>query len=132
MKRISFLILVITFFLTSCTYQANKRPERNNNEIWICEEPYLELYWTENKFGGKLVFDETEYAIVHTQTHGARIWIYEDDENLDLSHYSKLEYCLFNGKADYGKEKMTITVDVDYKNIFGGKKPTFELVKHVR
>ena len=121
---------MITIFLNSCTYQADKRPERNDNEIWICKEPYLEMYWTENKYGGKLVFDETEYDIVHTQTHGSRIWIYEDDENLDLSHYSKIDYCLFNGKADYGKEKITITVDVDYKNLFDGEKPTFELVKH--
>ena len=130
MKRISFLILVITFFLTSCTYQANERPERNNNEIWICEEPYLELYWSKNKYGGKLILDETEYSVVHTQDYGALIWIYEDNENLDLRNDSKRQYRFFRGKVDYGKEKMTITVDVDYKNIFGGEKPTFELVKH--
>ena len=130
MKKILFIFLIITIFLTSCTYQAYERPDVNNDEIWICEEPHFELYWHEDAFGGKLIVDETEYSVVHTATHGARIWIYEEDENLDLSHYSKIEYCLFNGKADYGKEKMTITVDVDYKNIFGGEKPTFELVKH--
>jgi hypothetical protein len=25
---------------------------------------------------------------------------------------------------------MTITVNADYKNLFGGEKPTFELYKH--
>ena len=121
---------MITIFLTSCTYQADKRPERNDNEIWICKEPYLEMYWTENKYGGKLVFDETKYDIVHTQDAGSSIYFYEDNKNLDLRYDSKRQYRLFRGKADYGKEKMTITVDVDYKNIFGGEKPTFELVKH--
>ena len=130
MKKISFLILVITIFLTSCTYQADKRPEQNDKEIWICEEPYLELYWSKNKYGGKLILDETEYSIIHTQDYGALIWIYEDNENLDLRNDSKRQYRLFRGKVDYGKEKMTITVDVDYKNIFCGEKPTFELVKH--
>ena len=99
-------------------------------EIWICEEPYLELYWHEDSYGGKLVLGETEYSVVHTQDYGALIWIYEDNENLDLRYESSMEYCLFRGKVDYGKEKMTIIVDVDYQNIFGGEKPIFELVKH--
>jgi len=129
-KKISFLILVITIFLTSCTYQAYERPDINNDEVWLCEEPHFELYWHEDAFGGKLIVEEMEYSVVHTATHGASIYIYEDNENLNLRYESSMEYCLFRGKANYGKEKMTITVDVDYKNIFGGEKPTFELVKH--
>ncbi len=129
MKKILFLILAITVFLTACTYQAHERPDKNNDEAWICKEPYFELYWHEDAFGGKLIVDETEYSVVHAQDHGAFIWIYEDNDNLNLRYESSMEYCLFRGKVNYGKEKMTITVDVDYKNIFGGEKPSFELVK---
>lgn len=132
MKRMSIIsmMLIISIFLTSCSYQAYERPDLNGNEIWICEKPYLEMYWTENNYGGKLIVKETTYNIVHFADHGAHIWIYEDDENLDLRYEESEKYCLFRGIANYGKEKMTITVDIDYKNIFGGEKPTFELVKH--
>ena len=129
MKRILILILIITLFQTACTYQVNERPKLNDNEIWICEEPYLELYWTETKYGGKLVVGEKEYNIVHTQDAGPSIYFYEDNKNLDLRYDSKRQYRLFRGKADYGKRKMTITVDIDYKNIFDGEMPTFELIK---
>ena len=129
LKKLVILLFALVL-LTSCTYQAYERPDKNNDEVWICEEPYFELYWHEDAFGGKLIVDETEYSVVHTQDHGVYIWIYEDNENLDLRYESKMEYCLFRGRVNYGKEKMTITVDVDYKNVFGGEKPTFELIKH--
>ena len=132
MKKLLIIILVISFILSGCeSYEVYYySPKQNNDEIWICEEPYLELYWNENKYGGKLILDEREYSIVHIRDHGINIDIYEDIEGVDYSSYKSDKYMLFSGIAKYSKEKMTITVDVDYKNLFDGEKPTFELVKH--
>ena len=134
MKRMSIIsmMLMISVFLSGCeSYEVyHYSPRQNDNEIWICKEPYIELYWTEDKYGGKFTWDEKEYNIVHIRDHGRNIDIYEDIEGVDYSSYKADKYMLFSGIARYSKEKMTITVNVDYKNIFGGEKPTFELVKH--
>ena len=94
MRKIPFIFLMIAIFLTSCTYQAYERPDINNDEVWLCEEPHFELYWHEDAFGGKLIVEEMEYSVVHTQDHGALIWIYEDNENLDLRYESSMEYII--------------------------------------
>ena len=134
MKKIVFLILVCIFIstLTGCTYQGDKRPKRNETEVWICEDPYFELYWSYEKgCVGKLCIDENEYNIIHVADHGASIYIYEYVEDFhSLFFEEQLEFSLFSGKANYGKEKITITVDMDYKNIFGGENPTMEFIKY--
>ena len=132
MKKIAFIILVFIFTLTGCTYQAYERPDLNDNEVWICEDPYFELYWGNEKgFTGKLCIDEIEYNIRHVEDHGSYMFIYEYVEDFhSLFFEEQMEFCLFRGDVNYGKEKMTITVDVDYKNIFDGKKPTMEFIKY--
>ncbi len=123
---------MISFVLSGCESHEMYyySPKQNDNEIWICEEPYLELYWAEDKYGGKLIWDEKEYNIVHTRDHGRNIDIFEDMGNIDYLSYEFDKYMLFSGIARYSEDKMTITVNVDYKNIFDEEKPTFELHKH--
>jgi len=132
MKKIVFLILVCIFTLTGCTYQGDKRPDAIDSEVWICEKPYCELYWGgEKAYTGKLCIDETEYNIIHFEDHGPYIYIHEYVEDFySLFFEEQMKYCLFRGDVNYGKEKMTITVDVDYKNIFGGENPTMEFIKY--
>ena len=132
MKKIVLIILTCIITLTGCIYQAYDRPDDNNNEVWICEDPYFELYWDDEKaYTGKLCIDENEYNIVHSENYGSSIWIYENNENLNLYLDEEArEFCLFIGDVNYGKEKMTITVDVDYKNIFDVKKTTIEFINY--
>lgn len=132
MKKILALILMFSFVLSGCeSYEVyHYSPKLNDNEIWICEEPYFELYWWEDKSGGKLILGEKEYRLVHKRDHGRNIDIYEDIEGVDYSSYEADKHMLFSGIARYSKDKMIITVNVDYKNIFDGEKPTFELIRH--
>ena len=86
--------------------------------------------WRSNHSEREISWDEKEYNLVHIRDHGINIDIFEDIEAVDYSSYKADKYMLFSGKAEYSKEKMTITVNADYKNLFGGEKPTFELYKH--
>lgn len=132
MKKIVFLILVCILTLTGCTYQGDKRPDYNDTEVWICEDPYFEIYWKSTEGNvGKLCIGDNEYNIVHEEDHGPYMFVREYVENFhSLSFEEQLELYLFRGDVNYGKEKMTITVDVDYKNVFNGKKPTMEFIKY--
>jgi len=134
MKKILLLILMISFVLSGCESHEvyYYSPKQNDSEIWICEEPYLEMYWAEDKYGGKLIWNEKEYRLVHKRDHGRNIDIYEDIEGVDYSSYEADKHMLFSGIARYSKDKMIITVNVDYKNVFGGEKPTFELIKYIK
>jgi hypothetical protein len=46
------------------------RKGRTYMELW---KMWIELYWNENKYGGKLILDEREYSIVHIRDHGINI-----------------------------------------------------------
>lgn len=133
MKKVTLIVLICLLTLTGCrVYQADKRPELSNTEVWICEQPYLELYWTPDSMHGKLIIDEMEYSVVHTADYGAGIWIYENVEGFKNAEFSeeKMNYCLFECRADYGKEKITLQIARDFKDIFKGKFPKLELKKY--
>ncbi len=131
MKKAVFLILSIIFILSGCVYQVKDRPIDNDSEVWICEEPYFELYWGDKgEYRGKICIGENEYSIIHREDYGPGIWIYEYIENVNYSSSEAMEYCLFGGSVVYGKDKLSITVEMDYKNLFDGTYPTLHFTKH--
>ena len=131
MKKAVFLILSIIFILSGCVYQAYDRPKNNDSEVWICKDPYFELYWGDKgEYRGKLCIGEDEYDIIHMEDYGPGIWIYEYVENVNYSSSAAMEYCLFDADANYAGDSFTITVEEDYKNLFDGTYPTLEFKKH--
>ena len=54
MKKAVFLILSIIFILSGCSYQAEYRPKKNDSEVWICEEPYAEFYWGDERWCSRI------------------------------------------------------------------------------
>ena len=132
MKKISLILLIFLFCLCSCVYQAENYPQKNLNEIWICEEPYAEFGWTEKENQvGKIIYKKKEYKVEYYTTYGALMIVYTDDivqfdNNLD--EYDPYE--LFRGRVNYEKDCFTLTVEEDKQNIFGGEKPVMKFVKH--
>lgn len=131
MKKIVFVMLFSILALAGCVYQADLRPKPNETDVWICKEPYMEFYWSEESGNsGIIIIDEAEQSIFHESDYGATIWVYtpeaKDMRNLD----EQKEFCLFRGHADYGKEKLIIKVQEDFKNIFNGELPTLNFKRY--
>ena len=124
-------VICILLILSGCVYQADLRPEYNDTEVWICEKPYIELYWSKSNGNiGKILFNGIEYKIYHESDYGVLIWIYTSEAE-NMKNLDKMKrFCLFKGRVNYGKKSLTIEVEEDYKNIFGGEKPVMKFVKH--
>ena len=132
MKRAVFLILACAILLTGCLYQAEYRPKHNDSEVWICEEPYAEFYWgDERNLSGKICIGDNEYNIIHIADYGPGMWIYEHVDNFkSFNDDDAMEYCLFYADANYSGDSFTITIEDDYKNLFDGTYPTLHFTKH--
>ncbi len=132
MKKIVFLVFACVILFTGCIYQAEYRPIDNDSEVWICEEPYAEIYWGDKgEYRGKICIGETEHNIIHREDYGAGMWVYEYiDDFSSLYLDDRWEYCLFYADVNYSGDSFTITVEEDYKNLFDGTYPTLHFTKH--
>lgn len=131
MKKTILILLFLIWLLSGCVYQAELRPEYNDTDVWICENPYTELYWSKSQGNiGVFYYADTQYNITHEETSGPLIWIYtaeaKDMRNLD----EQKEYKLFKGRADYEEKNLTIEIQEDFKNIFNGELPTLEFKRY--
>ncbi len=61
MRKSTVALIVCAILLSGCYYQPKSRPHPDNDEIWICESPYSELYWDDIGRYGIIVVDEEEY-----------------------------------------------------------------------
>ena len=124
-------VICILLIMSGCVYQADLRPEYNDTDVWICEKPYIELYWnTSAGHTGKIFYDDIPYNIIHEENYGSLIRIYTTEAESYELFEEKMQYCLFQGRIIYGKKSLTIEVKEDFKNIFGGEKPVMKFVKH--
>lgn len=131
MKKSILIVLLLICFLSGCVYQAELRPKYNDTDVWICEEPYIELCWSKsNGQTGLISYADIQYDIMHREDYGSLIWVYTEEakllENTDVPE----EYWVFKGHVDYGKDKLEIEVREDFKNIFNGELPTLKFKRH--
>jgi len=100
MKKVILLVLFLVIFLNGCYYQPELRPKPNSPEIWICEEPYAELYWTDDGDSGKIVacgkvydvaFIES-YSVIVVQSYQAAVGLIYDKYNKSFNISSRCCY----------------------------------------
>ena len=130
MKKVILLVLFLVIFLNGCYYQPELRPKPNSPEIWICEEPYAELYWTDDGDSGKIVACGKVYDVAFYTTAGPQMMVYAK-EGVDVEdNYYDREYLLFRGHTTYKKETAIVRVEEDFKNIFNGELPTYNFKRY--
>lgn len=132
MKKVILIVTVILLIVTGCTYQAENRPKPDENQIWVCKEPYCEMYWLNGSCGGKLIVNDVEYCVKYSADYGNGFRIYEKYDDSDIFYTDEYEkYCLIRGKVQsYDNGRFTMKVKYDYKNLFDGEKPTMTFVRY--
>ena len=132
MKKISLIVLLLLFLVSGCVYQADLRPEYNDKDVWVCEKPYIELCWskTNGTIGKIIVADDDEETLFHEANYGPLIKIYTSEAKDIEDLQEQKNFLLFKGRISYGKEKLEIEVQEDFKNIFNGDKPTLKFKRY--
>ncbi len=131
MKKFVLIVICLTLILSGCVYQSELRPEYNDTDVWVCEKPYAELYWSKSQgHTGIISYNDAQYNITHEETYGPLIWVYTTEatpfRNTDVPE----EYWIFKGHANYGKDSLSIEIHADYKNIFNGELPTLNFKRY--
>ncbi|MBR1969187.1 MAG: hypothetical protein IKA17_02405 [Clostridia bacterium] len=131
MKKIILILLYLVLVLCGCVYQAELRPEYNDTDVWVCESPYIELYWSSTiGNAGKITINKIEENIYHESNYGPLIKIYTSEAKNTNDIQEQKEFSVFKGHVNYGEDRLTIEVQEDYKNIFNGEKPTLEFKRY--
>ena len=142
MKKIAIIMLV--FMLTGCcsVYQADKRPQFNDAEVWVCENPKSEFYWSKvNGCNGKIKFLDKEWNIIQEEQRSSTMIIFEntvsdkvsqpqaETDGIQQNVSYELDNVLLRCRAYYGLDKLTLVVEEDYKNVFHGFYPILHFEK---
>ena len=143
MKRIFLIYFGIVISLSACIADADKRPHINDNEVWVCENPRAEFYWSKNDDKTSTIFvGEKKYNVTFGSSAGAKFWIYdegaktcekeyiEDGETYKTVDTSALEqFLLLKCRVNYKKDAFDLYVEEDLVNMFDGEKPKLHFEK---
>ena len=130
MKKTILILLFWLIFLSGCYYQPDLRPRLDSPEIWVCEEPYVILYWDKIDENSKIVVEENVYEIVFRTTAGPQLMVYDKEGKSEEENYYNNEYLLFRGHTTYEEKTAIVRVEKDFKNIFNGELPTLEFKRY--
>ena len=130
MKKTILTLLFLLVFLNGCFYQPKLRPRLDSPEVWVCEEPHVELYWGKTKQNSKIIIDENVYEIVFRTTAGPQMMVYYKEGKSEEENYYDSAYLLFRGHTTYKEESAIVQVEEDFKDIFNGEKPTLEFKRY--
>ena len=79
MKRIFLILFGIAISLSACIADADKRPHINDNEVWVCENPRAEFYWSKNDDKTSTIFvGEKKYNVTFGSSAGPQFRIYDE------------------------------------------------------
>ena len=130
MKKTILSILLVMFFINGCIYQRELRPRLDNKEIWICENPYVELHWGESEQCSKVIVGDISYEVVFSTTSGTQLSVFEKEMEKEEKNFIDYDYCLFRGHTTYEEKNATVRVEKDFKNIFNGELPTLKFKRY--
>lgn len=130
MKKTILALLLLACLVSGCIYQRELRPIRDVEEVWICDDPYAELYWDNIGQHGKIIIDENIYDVVFTTTTGPQIMVYNKEGKNEKENSYNNDYLLFRGHTTYQEEAAIVKVEKDFKNIFNGELPTLEFKRY--
>ena len=116
-------LILCLIILSGCIADADKRPQCNNEYVWVCNE--LEdsyFYWDENEevFIGLLSHDEKTYDIAWLDSSGLAISIMPAKKYIEQEYVTSEDEILF-GFADYQENYLTLEIQEDKLNIFNGE-----------
>ncbi len=125
-----FALSIVLSLLCGCGVDlyAYQRPNADENEKWISEEPRMYFTWTKD-VGGYWGEIETNGVTIKTRLlfdYGTGVEVCEFDSAKSSS------FGLFYGNCKFGKNKLVVTVTEDRTDFFAGELPTITLVRHVR
>lgn len=130
MKKSIVVIVVCVLLLNGCFYQPELRPRLDSPEVWVCEEPYAELYWDEIGQNSKMIVAENVYEIVFTTTAGPQMMVYDKEGKSEEENSFNNDYLLFRGHTTYEEKTAIVRVEKDFKNIFSGELPTLKFKRY--
>ncbi len=130
MKKSIVAVVLFVILLNGCYYQPNLRPHPDNEEVWICNNPYSVLYWDDVGRYGKIIVDEKEYEVVFTTSAGPQMMVFDKDMVQESESDIDFEYCLFRGHTTYDEKTAIVRVEKDFKNIFNGDLPTLNFKRY--
>ena len=132
MKKKTLIILCLIFFvflISGCIARPKLRPQRNPNEIWVCQEiDNTYFYWDEQlrSFIGKISYDAVSMDFVLGGSSGLGVSFISssiiEKDNIDLEDY------FIEGLADYQKNLMPVEITEDKLNILKGEVSTLTFV----
>lgn len=129
-KKIGAFLIVCVMLFTGCDMNKELRPQKNSNEIWVCEEvPNTYFCWDEeiHRFLGNVEYKDVSYGFALGGGYGNGVSFY----NLDVSKedVSNSEDVTFlHGFADYQQGIMPVEIFEDKLNIFNGEITTLTFV----
>ncbi len=116
--------------LSGCLMDDELRPQRNDDEIWVCEEiENTYFYWDKEKnaFLGIISYKGASYEFVHGESYGNCISFYSIDtlqEDVPISE----ETTFLIGFTDFQQGIMPVEISQDKLNIFNGEIDTLTFV----
>ena len=130
MKKTILAILLVMFLVNGCIYQRELRPRPDNEEVWICESPYAELYWGESEQCSKIIVGDIIHEVIFSTSSGPQLTVFEKGVEKEGKNTIDYDYCLFRGHTTYEEKTAIVRVEKDFKNIFNGELPTLKFKRY--
>jgi len=134
--RISTLLFIVSLLvisLTSCIADVDIRPQVDDNEVWVCEEPYLYFRYDEvtSLSPGILIINDQTYEVCMEDSSGKRIGFVDpgayDMENDTVNEEGHL---IFDGMAEFYEGYFDLTLREDPHDLFGEDVETIKFVRY--
>ena len=127
MKKVVMILVVLLIISNGCIYQSDRRPNFNEEEVWICESPHIELYWNnpnDKIYKGLIKTENCSYEVFHVENPGSTVYMYSTDGAKFEDDFKELDkYLLFKSRANYNYDTFTLQVEEDRVNMFDGELP---------
>ncbi len=129
MRRFLILALVPLLMLTGCVYKPNYRPTNQAPSLWVCEEPRIEVFVSdEYKENGFELLDPTCKIYDGNQVIDCDILFdYGAGVTITINKTQISEKKILEGLCDYTADTFTVTVQTD--EIFDNKYEELVFVK---
>lgn len=124
-------VLLSVFFLFGCVADNELRPAFNENEIWVCEEPYAYFSYDSesDSFLGKLNFNDFQYDFFEYENTGHYMAFFKPEAIIDNVIYPEGN-TLLSGSVEYFEGYFVLTVKKDPEDLFNGELPVMEFVRY--
>ncbi len=135
-NRVVSLLIVLSLLiisLTSCITDQDIRPQGDDDEIWVCEEPYLYFRYDEvtSLSPGILIINDQIYEAYMEDSSGKRIGFVDPGAyNLEKNTVNEEGHLIFDGMAEFYEGYFDLTIRRDPHNLFDEETMTIRFVRY--